>query len=165
MTVPDNDYDNLDDLIDDPAPLDSPKWEALENRLILITPADEKELPTQDGMGKRMVIHGRVVVLDGPGAPEVWSYTPVFPMYLQGQCRPNLGTGRSNLGRLGKDASRKKAGQTAPWVLAKPSSADRQAASAFLRAARSGSAPSGPPAPSTPQSPARPAPALDEPPF
>jgi hypothetical protein len=130
--LPDNNYLTHDDGIDDPAPLNAIKWDDLEGRLILITPYYTKDVKSLDGDAMREVTFGRVVALDGPGAPLEWDDTPVYPRYLIGQQRPNVGSGRSNLGRVGKDAERKRPGQSAPWVLGKFTDADRQLARSYL---------------------------------
>lgn len=121
------------DQFDDPAPLGSIKWDEVENRLVLITPLERRDdVPNLDNTGVREVIYGRVVILDGPGSPDVIEYTPIFPRYLQGQIRPNVGTGRANLGRVGKDKSKQKPGHSVPWMLGAPSEADKAVARAFL---------------------------------
>ncbi len=123
----------MSDPFDEPGSLDSLKWADYEHRLVLITPQEvKKDVPNLDGTGVRDVVFGDVVVLDGPGAPEVFRGTPIYPRYLQGQIRANVGTGRSNLGRVGKDASRQQRGQSAPWVLGVPTDADKQTARAYL---------------------------------
>lgn len=129
--MPDNNYP-ADDGIDDPAPLNAIRWDDLEGRLILISPYYSKQVKNIDGDGTREVTFGRVVALDGPGAPLEWDDTPIYPRYLIGQLRPNVGSGRSNLGRVGKDTDRKRPGQSAPWVLGKYTDADRQLARQYL---------------------------------
>lgn len=123
----------MTDPFDDPGPIEAIKWVDYENRLILLTPLEVKrDQPNFDGTGLRDVTFGDVVVLDGPGAPEVHHGTPIYPALLQGQIRSNIGTGRSNLGRLGKDGSRQKRGQSAPWILGAPTDADKKIARAYL---------------------------------
>lgn len=123
----------MTDPFDEPGSLDSLKWADYDGRLVLITPQEIKhDVPNLDGTGVRDVVFGDIVVLDGPGAPEVFKGTPIYPRYLQGQVRANIGTGRSNLGRVGKDASRQQRGQSAPWVLGAPNDADKKAAREFL---------------------------------
>lgn len=123
----------MPDEFDDPGSLDSIKWDDLEHRLILVTPIEKRDdIPTPDGRDVREVIFGRVVVLDGPGSPKEYPMTPLFPRYLQGQLRANIGTGRSNLGRVGRDPTRQKPGQSAPWVLGTPTEQDKQLAREYL---------------------------------
>jgi len=43
-----------------------------------------------------------------------------------------VGTGRSNLGRVGKDTSRQRRNQSAPWVLGTPTEADKKVAREYL---------------------------------
>lgn len=133
--MPDNNYPPIsDDSIDDPAPLNAIKWDELDGRLVLITPHYTKEVPSLDGNAMREVVFARVVMLDGPGSPMIFDDTPIYPRYLVGQLRPGAGTGRSNLGRVGKDASRQRPNQSAPWVLARPTDAERQLARQYLAA-------------------------------
>jgi len=122
------------DQFDEPGSLESIKWPDYEGRLLLITPRETKVMPTYDRTGEREVIVGDVAILDGPGAPEVIMATPIYPGYLQGQVRRNTGTGRSNLGRLGKDTTRQQRNQDPPWVLGVPTEADKQIARDYLRA-------------------------------
>lgn len=130
----------MNDPFDEPGPLDSIKWADYEHRLVLITPHRiEHNVPNLDNTGTRDVTFADVVILDGPGAPEHFRSTPVFPAYIQGQLRGNVGTGRSCLGRVGKDTSRQQRGQSAPWVLGAPSDADKATARSYLAGAQSGS--------------------------
>lgn len=123
----------MTDQFDAPGALDSIKWADYEHRLVLITPHRvERDVPKMDGNGVRDVTHGDVVVLDGPGAPEVFRPTPIFPAYLQAHVRALVGTGRSVLGRVGRDPGRANKGQQAPWVLGAPSETDKQIARDYL---------------------------------
>lgn len=160
----------MDDPFDDPGPLEAIKWEDLEYSLVLITPMEKRDnVPTPDGRDFREVIYGRVVVLDGPQAPKEYAYTPIFPRYLQGQVRSNIGTGRSNLGRVGRDPTRQRPGQSAPWVLGAPSDTDKQLARDHLaRAAAPDYAPNAPtpgPASRPPPTPSAGQTPTAEPPF
>ncbi|HEX5523646.1 MAG TPA: hypothetical protein VFX53_09375 [Pedococcus sp.] len=121
----------MTDPFDGPGSISSLKWEEYENRLVLITPllAVDKFTTT---LGEGPVIRADVVVLDGPGSPIEIRDTIIFPKVLQGQIRGNVGTGRSNLGRVGK--GEKRPGQSAPWVLGEPSAADKDIARAYLKA-------------------------------
>lgn len=120
----------MTDPFDNPAaPGAGIKYEDLENRLLLITShVQEKAIPTE--FGDNDAIRADVVVLDGPTAGEEISDTLLFPRVLQGQLRPNIGTGRKNLGRLGKGV--KKPGKNAPWLLTDPTDADKAIARAYL---------------------------------
>lgn len=135
----------MSDPFDEPGGLDSLKWTDYDGRLVLITPAEVKrDVPNMDNTGVRDVTFGDVVVLDGPGAPEIFRGTPIYPRFLQAQVRANVGTGRSNLGRVGKDASRQVRGQSAPWVLGAPTDADKKVARDYLASAHA--TPARPPA-------------------
>jgi hypothetical protein len=148
----------MNDPFDDPGPLDSIKWADYEHRLVLVTPHRiEHNVPNLDNTGTRDVTFADVVVLDGPGAPLLFRHTPVFPAYIQGQLRGNVGTGRSCLGRIGKDTARQQRGQSAPWVLGTPSDADKALARDHLARAPH----TNPPA----SSPSTSAAAVAEPPF
>lgn len=126
MTDPHDQFDN-------PGPLNAIKWVDHDGQLVLITPLRvDKDVPKPDGDGVRDVIIADVAVLDGPDAPQYYAGTPIFPAYLQGQLRRNVGTGRSCLGRVGKDTSRQQRGQSAPWVLSDPTDADKHAARNYL---------------------------------
>jgi len=117
------------DLFDAPGSAAGIKWEDLNGRLLLIKPlAVEEGIKTVHGDSR--AVRADVVVLDGPGAPEEYMDTLIFPKVLQGQVRGNAGTGRFNLGRLGKGVA--KPGQSAPWVLADPTEDDAKAARAWL---------------------------------
>lgn len=123
----------MSDPFDEPGALESLKWADIDGRLLLITPLETKhDVPNLDGNGVRDVIIADVAILDGPGAPEEWTATPIYPRYIGGQLRGNVGSGRSNLGRVGQDTSRQKRGQSAPWVLGSPTEADKGLARQYL---------------------------------
>jgi hypothetical protein len=120
----------MTDPFDPPGSISAIKWEDYEGRLVLITPlvAVENFLTS---LGEGPIIRANVVVLDGPGAPEDYHNTIIFPKVLQGQIRANVGTGRSHLGRVGK--GEKRPGQSAPWMLGEPTEADKNIARDYLR--------------------------------
>lgn len=117
----------MTDLFD--APATGAKITTFEGRLLLITPTEHREgIATSFGPADAVVAD--VVVLDGPDAGQTEYGTLVFQKALQGQLRPKIGTGRMVLGRLGRGVA--KAGQSAPWILAEPTEADKQTARAHL---------------------------------
>ena len=119
----------MTDLFDAPASSTGISWEDLNGRLLLITPhAQEDDIKTDYGVTK--AVRADIVVLDGPGAPEEYADTLIFPKVLQGQVRKNIGTGRMNLGRLGQ--GNKKPGQSPPWMLGDPTDADKSLARDYL---------------------------------
>jgi len=100
-----------------------------EGQLLLITPtAVEKDISTAYGAADATTV--TLVVLDGNGAGEEHTDVKVFQKALQGQLRPKVGTGRMVLGRLGRGVA--KPGQSAPWLLADPTEADKQVARDYL---------------------------------
>lgn len=122
------------DPFDGPSSSTGISWETLKDRLLLITPHEViKDFQTSYGMTD--TIRADVVVLDGPGSPEEYKDTLIFPKVLQGQVRANAGTGRMNLGRLGQ--GNKKPGQSAPWQLGEPTDADKTVARSYVNASQS----------------------------
>ncbi|MDP9144411.1 MAG: hypothetical protein M3N43_06905 [Actinomycetota bacterium] len=122
------------DPFDGPSSSTGISWETLNGRLLLITPHEViKEFQTS--YGQTDTIRADVVVLDGPGSPEEYKDTLIFPKVLQGQVRANAGTGRMNLGRLGQ--GNKKPGQSPPWQLGEPTDADKTVARTYVNASQS----------------------------
>lgn len=104
-----------------------------EGKLLLVYPHEfQSEFTTQAGTGP--AVFGRIVVLDGPEAPVEYDNAIMFGKVLTGQLRSNAGTGRANLGRLGK--GEKKPGQSAPWVLAKANEDDKNLARKYVNGAQ-----------------------------
>lgn len=118
-----------DDLFDGPSASEGIKWADYEGRLLLIKPhAYEQEIQTS--YGSTNAVRADVTVLDGPGAPEEINDTLIFPKVLSNQVKGNAGTGRLNLGRLGKGTA--KPGQSAPWMLGDPTDEDKDVARAHI---------------------------------
>lgn len=119
----------MTDMFDAPSSAAGIKWEDLNGRLLLVQPlSDEKDIQTSFGAAN--AVRANVTVIDGPTAGEEYNDTLIFPKVLSSQVRGNCGTGRFNLGRLGKGNA--KPGQSAPWMLADPTDADKDAARAHL---------------------------------
>jgi hypothetical protein len=119
----------MTDLFDGPGSITGIEWADLNGRLLLITPHEViASFKTQVSDGP--TVRADVVVLDGPDSPFEYKDTLIFPKLLQGQVRSNAGTGRMNLGRLGQ--GEKKPGQSAPWMLAEPTEADKAVARRHL---------------------------------
>lgn len=117
------------DPFDGPGSASGIQWADYEGRLLLITP--HEYLPeVSTSLGVKSAVRADVVVLDGPGAPEEIPDTLIFPRVLQGQVKGNAGTGRMNLGRLGKGVA--KPGQSAPWQLGQPTDTDKDLARQYL---------------------------------
>lgn len=102
---------------------------SIEGRLLLIKPLAQ-ETGINTSLGMKDAVRADVVVLDGPDSPAAHGDILIFPKVLQGQVKANIGTGRFNLGRLGKGNA--KPGQNAPWKLADPTDADKDTARAYL---------------------------------
>lgn len=118
-----------DDLFDGPGSSALVEWEKLEGRLLLVKPLEiEKGINTE--YGENDAIRADIVVLDGPDAPEKIDDALVFPRVVQGQIRRNVGTGRFNLGRLGR--GEKRPGKSAPWTLLDPTDADKDVARRYI---------------------------------
>lgn len=119
-----------DDLFDGPGSADVINWEDLEKRLLLVQPLELKVgVPTKN-YGPKDAIEANVHVLDGPEAGSVYRNGYVFPLVLQGQIKSNIGTGRFNLGRLGKGVP--KPGQKPPWTLSEPTEDEKALARKYL---------------------------------
>lgn len=87
---------------------------ALNGSLLLITPTRiEPDIKTN--YGEKDAVVADVVVLDGDHAGEVYRDTLIWPAVLQGQLRPQVGSGDPTLGRLAQGVAKK--GQSPPWIL------------------------------------------------
>ena len=121
---------NYDDLFDGPGSTTAIKFSDHEGRLALIWARAERQ-HTYDGETKD-VIQGDVVILDPPGSdPIEYKNTMIFPRVMQGQVRGNIGTGKPNLGRIGKGEAKPR--QTQPWILNDPNEQDKKMAVAYLQ--------------------------------
>lgn len=112
-------------MFDGPGAASGIQWSDYENLLLLIKPL-EKDVSVNTSYGESKAVRADVTVLDGPNTGEEISDTLIFPKVLQGQVKSNAGSGRYNLGRLGKGQA--KPGQSAPWMLGDPTDADKQTA-------------------------------------
>lgn len=121
----------MSDMFDGPGSANGIVWADMENRLLLIKPL-EKDVVINTSFGESTAVRADIVVLDGPDAPEEVNDTLIFPKVLQGQVKSNAGSGRYNLGRLGKGVA--KPGQSAPWMLGDPTDADKDVARGYLAA-------------------------------
>jgi hypothetical protein len=118
-----------DDIFDGPGSASGVVWADLEGRLLLIKPLSAEKVQT--AFGESDCVRADVAVLDGDEQDE-HNDTLVFPKVLSSQIRSNIGTGRMNLGRLGKGTA--KPGQSAPWLLSDPTDADKTVARAWIKA-------------------------------
>lgn len=89
------------------------KWADHHGALLIIQPVSE-EKNIQTANGARDAIRANAYVIDGPGAPETYEDTLIFPKVLVSQLRPRLG--QLVIGRVAQGAS--KPGQNPPWILA-----------------------------------------------
>jgi len=117
------------DMFDGPSSASGIKWTDLQGRLLLIKPHSYEE-GIQTAFGEANAVKADVIELDGPDAGTEHSDTLIFPKVLAGQVKANAGTGRYNLGRLGKGAA--KPGQSAPHQLGDPTDADKEVARRYL---------------------------------
>lgn len=117
-----------DDPFDDPGSLSAIKVADHEGQLLLVWPQALQRTERLDGEGD--VVLADVVVIDYPGGAIEYKSTIIFPKMIIGQVRRNIGTGRPNLGRVGKGEAKK--GQSQPWILLVPTEADKRAARAYL---------------------------------
>lgn len=122
-----------EDQFDNPGSADQVDWKTLEGRLLLIKPLQQLT-GINTANGAKDAVEADVHVLDGDTAGTVCRGAYVFPLVLQGQIKGNAGTGRFNLGRLGKGTA--KPGQNAPWKLADPTDADKDLARRYLASDR-----------------------------
>lgn len=121
----------MSDMFDGPGSANGISWADMENHLLLIKPL-EKNVQVNTSFGDSTAVRADVVVLDGANSPGGVNDTLIFPKMLQGQVGGNAGSGRYNLGRLGKGVA--KPGQSAPWMLADPTDEDKATARAYLAA-------------------------------
>lgn len=121
----------MTDMFDGPGVASGLDLDEIEGRLVLIKPVS-LETGLQTSFGDKDAVRGDVTVLDGPEAPTEHLDVLIWPKVLQGQIRHNVGTGRFNLGRLGKGTG--KPGQKPPWKLGDPTDADKDIARAHLAA-------------------------------
>lgn len=126
----------MSDMFD--APSTGVKITEFENCLLLLAPTSEqKDINTS--FGPADAVETTVTVLDGKDAGAEHNGVLIFQKALQGQLRPKIGTGRMVLGRLGRGVA--KPGQSAPWILAEPTDADKQTARAHLNRTTAGAPP------------------------
>ena len=119
------------DLFDGPSSATGIDLNALEGSLLLVKPlAFEENIKTS--YGDASAVRADITVLDGPSKGETVNDTLIFPKVLQSQIKGNAGTGRYNLGRLGKGVA--KPGQSAPWLLGDPTEQDKDVARAWINA-------------------------------
>jgi hypothetical protein len=115
-----------------PPPSGGLNYQALKGALLLIDVLEVSEhvptVHTKPGE-KSPAIRANVDVIDGPGAPDTYPDTLIFPKVLQSQLRTQVGA--KVLGRLTQGNA--KAGQSPPWLLDAASAEDTAKAEAYLR--------------------------------
>ncbi|WP_026152284.1 hypothetical protein [Actinopolyspora halophila] len=119
----------MTDMFDGPGSAAGIQWGDLQGRLLLIK-AHSVEDSISTAFGETSAVKADVVELDGPDAGTEHLDTLIFPKVLQGQVKGNAGTGRYNLGRLGRGQA--KPGQSAPHQLGDPTDADKDVARRYL---------------------------------
>ena len=121
----------MTDMFDGPGSASGVVWAEIEGSLLLIKPIKAEE-GIQTAFGEAAAVRADLTVLDGPQKGEEYNDTLIFPKGLQAQVKGNCGTGRFNLGRLGKGQA--KPGQSAPWLLGDPTDQDKDVARAWINA-------------------------------
>src|SRR5690606_25865675 len=117
------------DMFDPPSTSSGVKLADLSGRLLLIKPlAYEENMQTAFGVAN--AVRANIVELDGPDAGTEHTDVLIFPKVVANQVKDNIGTGRYNLGRLGRGQA--KPGQSAPWILAEPTEEDKDTARRYL---------------------------------
>lgn len=114
------------------SPSTGAKITEFEGNLLLVEPTEHRE-GINTAFGAADAVVANVTILDGPRAGQDEFGVLIFQKALQGQLRPKIGTGRYVLGRLGRGTA--KPGQSAPWILAEPTEADKNTARAHLNKA------------------------------
>lgn len=102
-------------------------WKALHGALLLFT-VNGIEEGIKTVHGDSSAVRADVAVLDGELKGEDYADTLVFPKVLQSQLKSRIG--QKVLGRLGQGQA--KPGQSAPWLLAEATEADKQVGLAYL---------------------------------
>jgi hypothetical protein len=110
-----------------PATANGIKWADVNGALVMVKVLSI-ETGIQTAFGASDAVRGDVTVVDGAGRGDDYKDCLIFPKALQSQLRPNVG--KTVLGRVTQGAA--KPGQSAPWLLAEASDADRKSASEFL---------------------------------
>jgi hypothetical protein len=117
------------DQFDNPGATTAINLADLKGRLLLLKPSRvETGISTVLGTKDATVV--TVHVLDGTDSGQVYTEAFIWPKVLQMQLRPNVGTGRYYLGRLGQGLA--KPGQNPPWNLDNPTEDDREKARKYL---------------------------------
>lgn len=102
-------------------------WKELQGSLLLFkVKGFEPAIKTVHGDSP--AVQADVIVLDGAKADEQYLDTLVFPKVLISQVKPRMGG--MVLGRLGQGL--KKPGQSAPWLLAEATEADKGVARTYI---------------------------------
>lgn len=117
----------MTDMFTGPASPSGIQWADLEGCLLLLKVTDYRT-GIVTSLGEKDAVEADVTVLDGTDAGTLHESVLVFPKVLIGQLKPRIGG--MVLGRLGKGTA--KPGQSAPWLLAEPTDADKKTATAHL---------------------------------
>jgi hypothetical protein len=112
-----------------PASVSGFKWDEHQGCLLMVYPKRIDE-DVKTGVGIKDVTVGDIHVLTGHEAGKVYRDTGIFPLVVQGQLRPYIGSGDPVLGRVGKGVAKK--GQSAPWVLEEATEDDEELAAQYL---------------------------------
>lgn len=110
----------------DPATTTGVDLKALNGSLLLVTVKQVRE-SVATSFGVTDAVACDIAVLDGEQKGETYSDALLFPKILVSSLRPHVGY--KVLARLGQGTA--KAGQSAPWVLAPSTAADKETAAKY----------------------------------
>lgn len=122
-----------EDLFDGPGSADTFKPVDHNGRLLLIKPKQHLTGVKTKDYGEKEAIEADVHILDGPAAGTVLRDARLFSLWLIGQTKGNVGTGRFNLGRLFQGEATK---GNPPWKMADPTDADKDLARRYIASDR-----------------------------
>src|SRR3954470_22140075 len=103
-------------------------WNEFVGKLVVVEPLGQ-EFDIKTVHGTADAVRANVYILLGPGKVEEFEDTLIFQRVMQGQLKRKIG--QVVVGRVIADESRKKPGQSAPWVLADPKDGDLDKAGQF----------------------------------
>lgn len=113
-----------------PATANGIKWNDVHKSLVIVDVLSlEKDLNT--AFGTSDAVRANIAVIDGEQKGETYEDCLIFPKGLQSQLKSKIG--QKVIGRVTQGQA--KAGQSAPWLLAEATEADRKAGMNYLAGA------------------------------